>query len=179
MKICPGCNEEFLDHIEICPHCQEKLVSEIEAYAIDRSAKKNLLSKEDLLQAETIPLIEGALNHCREIERVLNKAFIPCAVYPLSLAADQGGTLGSANEMKYVLLIKEGDLEQAKAALDGKFYDEVAKEGKGNFVTEVIDLSQAEITCPACQEIGPLVNGECANCGLYLDAVDPTGQKSH
>lgn len=167
MKICPSCEEEFVDHMKMCPDCDQALLSEFDMQEAPK--KEAMTSKEELLQAETFPLIEGSLTTCRELEGILSKAKIPSAVYPASLKSeDNAATLGSAAALKYLLLVGVEDVERCKQLIEGRFHDQVAREGQGKFVSEIVDLSADEISCPACQERGALINGECPSCGLFL-----------
>lgn len=171
MKICPSCREEFLDHIEMCEICQEKLVSE---FAVaDLSADDQEISKEALLQGETLAFLEGSLASCREVEKVLKRSKIACAVYPASLECGSSpATLGASCDMKYLLLIRPDDLELAKNALEGQFSEQVLREGQGDYVTSAINLNDDVVTCPACGEVAPLKDGECENCGLFLGVIE-------
>lgn len=165
MKLCPRCREEYLDHMEECRPCGEKLISEHQAQAL---ATKTL-SKEALLEGDVIPLLEGAMSHCREIEKCLIQAGISCAVYPKSLTCDSHGqTLGSSCGVTYLVLINPSDMEHAKQALEGQFLAAVAKEGQGEAARHAINLDDELIACPACDHKAPLHEGECANCGLVL-----------
>lgn len=166
MKLCPSCEEEFIDRMTTCPTCEVELVTEL---SIESLSDKNSLSKEELLKSETFALIEGPLATCRELEKVLARAEIASFVYPVKLSMDDNtATIGSANALKYVLLVSPKDMERCKEVIEGRFDDEVAKEGRGNVVRDVIDLEQNEIRCPACEESGPLKDGECQHCGLFL-----------
>ncbi|MCA9506894.1 MAG: hypothetical protein KC505_00555 [Myxococcales bacterium] len=169
MKICPSCKDEYLDYIEVCYVCDKKLLSEEEAKVAPPNADR-LLSKEELLKEVTVPLVEGGLSQCRELERILEKSRISSAVYPVNLGCNDGSAVVGTTScsMKYVLLVKESDVGACKEALEGQFHAQVAKEGKGQVVNEVIDLSQEMISCPACGESGELKEGECAFCGLFL-----------
>jgi hypothetical protein len=80
--------------------------------------------------------------------------------------------LGATGEKKYMVLIKPSDIERAKSALEGQFSDQVAKEGVGHYVRDVIDLASDIITCPACGETNALNHGECPACGLFLGVLD-------
>lgn len=165
MKLCLRCREEYLDHMEVCVPCGERLVDEHEA----TKASDPDLSKEALLDGEVIPLMEGPLPHCREIEKTLTKVGINCAVYPKSLSCDsEGQVLGASCGMSYLVLIKPDDMERCKNALEGQFLADVAREGQGEAMRHAIDLAGDQIICPACQHNGPLVEGECSACGLML-----------
>ncbi len=166
MKICPSCHEEFIEEIMVCVDCQEDLVASDQF----RPTKSNnaRLSKEELFSAEMTPFVEGGLASCREVEKVLLKAKISCAVYPVSMRSDGNETLGSTSDGKYMVLIRDMDLEQARSAMQGNFLADVAKEGKGAVSTDAIDLEKDEVTCPACGETGALENGDCRVCGLHL-----------
>lgn len=174
MKLCPECGDEFLEHIELCPTCEVSLV--VDASQLKRSNRSSGMSKEELLKGETVPLLEGSLAHCREIERVLERAEIGCAVYPLSLNCDSNAaTLGSSCDMRYMVLVRVIELDEAKEALRGQFFAQVAKEGMGDLVTEAVDLEQEIINCPACGNSGALQDGECQSCGLYLKVLEEEG----
>lgn len=165
MKICPKCREEFLEQVTTCTDCKEPLVGSLDSVAANTTS---LLSKEELFGVEMVAFTEGALPQCREIEKTLTRAKISCAVYPVNIAAQGDQTLGTTADLKYMVLIREEDLEQARGAMEGKFFAEVEREGQGNVSREAIDLEQQEITCPACGETGPLVDGDCQVCGLHL-----------
>lgn len=169
MKFCPSCEEEFIDRMTSCPSCEEELVTELMAQEVPQ---KEAQRKEELLKSETFALTEGPLSTCRELEKILAQANIVSVVYPVKLSTDENAaTLGSASALKYVLLVDPATIERCKEVLEGRFYDDVAKEGRGNFVREVIDLEQNEIRCPACEESGPLKEGECQFCGLFLGEI--------
>jgi hypothetical protein len=165
VKICPKCHDEFLDEIAQCTDCKIPLVSSVD---FKPSKTSDMLSKEELFTSEMLALTEGPIAQCREMEKILARSKISCAVYPLNMSSSGNETLGTTSDMKYVVLIREADLEAAKTALEGKFHDDVAREGKGSVHRDAVDLEQGEITCPACGEIGPLKDGECQVCGLHL-----------
>lgn len=173
MNICPRCDSEFLDHVSLCSTCHEKLIKAVDRSVLD-PANNTLVSKEDLLKEETVPLIEGSLDQCRELEKILKKAEIPALVFPAKLGCDDNSaTLGSSCAVKYLLLVRPNDVGRCAQALDGQFQAQVAREGQGDFSREVVDIGQSEITCPACNERGPLKNGECGFCGLFLGEQGP------
>jgi hypothetical protein len=173
MKICPQCHDEFLESIERCASCNVSLVSHFEAQAIPK--KEAIMSKEDLLKDAAV-FIEAGLNQCLELEKVLLKAKIACGVYPATQNCENDAkTLGATCDMKYFLLVKASELEGAKNALEGQFIAQVAKEGQGHFVTDVVNLDENIITCPACGESNELKDGECPICGLCL-AVESVHQ---
>ncbi len=172
MKVCPRCRGEYLEHIEICYSCKEPVLGLDEVHT---KASDALLSKEELLREVTVPLMEGGLVQCREVEKILQRAKISSAVYPVNVGCnDHNAALGTGCSMKYMLLVRESDLDACKAALEGRFSEQVDKEGLGGkFSNDVIDLSAAEIECPACGERGALKEGECASCGLFLGEQTP------
>src|SRR5580704_11886264 len=146
MKICPTCKEEFLDHITSCVSCDKNLVEEHELALVPQ----NILSKEEFLQSETVVFTEGVLQQCREMEKILSKALVPCAVFPVSLDTKEPSldkfqakaAIGSTQDMRYCLLVRLEDIELAQKALAGHFHDQVIKEGQGKLVTHVVDLGQ-------------------------------------
>jgi len=173
MNICPTCDSEFLDHVSLCGTCHTKLIKAIDRSPLD-PANNTLVSKEDLLKEETAVLSEGSLDQCRELEKILTKAQIPALVYPAKLGCDDNSaTLGASCAVKYLVLVRPNDMERCVQALAGQFDAQVAREGQGRFSNEIIDISQSEVTCPACNERAPLKNGECVSCGLFLGAHNP------
>lgn len=165
MKICPKCREEFLEQVLTCTDCKEKLVNSVDFVP---ESLTGLLSKEELFSGDMVAFSEGPLTQCREIEKTLLRAKVSCAVYPVNISSKGDETLGTTSELKYVVLIRETDAELARGAMEGKFVADVAKEGRGTVSRDAIDLDQQEITCPACGETGPLVDGDCQVCGLHL-----------
>lgn len=171
MKVCPQCREEYIEQMERCHHCQINLVSEIEAQRI--KPKQEILSTKELLEEELVPLSEGVLSQCRELEKALKAEKISCAVYPANLnCGDSGANLGASCAMKYQVLVRPQDVPACKDALEGKFLRDLEKEGQGNFVKEAVDLGQNEVLCPACNEKGVLAKGECSFCGLFLGEIE-------
>lgn len=165
MKICPGCREEYLESMTRCAGCDVDLLDEDDAKLLPVS--REFLSKEELLASETVIFTEAALQQCRELEKILYKANISCAVFPVNL--DQSSaTLGSTSSMNYRVVIRVSDVLAAQEAMRGHFYAQVLKEGQGDLMREAVDLSQDSITCPACLETGSLKDGECPHCGLAL-----------
>lgn len=169
MKVCPCCREEYLDTISSCSSCREVLVSEQD---LKMKPRTDSLSKEELLSHETEALLEGSLDSCRELEKVLKKAQISSAIYPKTLGCDDNAaTLGSACSLKYMLLVRSKDMQACQEALHGNFTEQVAREGKGSFVVNTLNLEDAEIHCPACGHQAALSQGECVSCGLFLGEV--------
>jgi hypothetical protein len=166
VKTCPSCHEEFLEEITECTDCKLPLVHSADFKP--RTKGSDLLSKEELFESEMLPFSEGPLAQCREIEKVLARAKVSCAVYPVNMSSSGTETLGTTSDMKYAVLIREADLDAARTAMEGKFHADVAKEGRGQVMVDAIDLEQSEITCPACGHVGPLKDGECSVCELHL-----------
>ena len=168
MNICPTCDSEFLDHVSFCGTCHERLIKAIDRSPLD-PANNTLVSKEDLLKEESMVFAEGTLEQCREFEKILMRSQIPSVVYPAKLGCnDDTAALGSSCAVKYLVLVRPGDLERCARAVDGQFLAQVDREGQGILNRDVIDISQSEVTCPACNERGALKDGECSFCGLFL-----------
>lgn len=169
MKFCPTCREEFLDYIDFCAACDENLVDDDKYIA---PTDTTIVTQEEIMSGTMAAFLEGSIGNCREVERILASKKLPCIIYPINIKGEgDQNTLGTTADTKYVLLVRENDVEQAKLALQHKFYEDVAKEGQGFVTAETINLDHEEITCPACNERGALKNGECATCGLYLAAT--------
>jgi hypothetical protein len=104
------------------------------------------------------------LSACREVEAALLDAGVPCM---LGTDTEDGEPL-AAGAMKIGVMVAEDDLARVSAVMKARFEALVAQEGIGQFRTDAIDVTAAEVTCPACGHTGALVNGECADCGLFL-----------
>lgn len=155
---CTSCQGEFLNDMKTCSSCRIDLVSK-DDYLAKIIEKKSICStKEDLLS-----FFEGGLSQVREIEGLFNKAGIPSLLKGHSQDCDKKGCGAS-----FSLWLRSEDMKDAEALLQKRFHGEVQREGQGALVTEAVDLSLEQIKCPACHEIGPLKEGECSCCGLFL-----------
>lgn len=164
MKICPTCRDEFLDTVTTCSTCAVALVHEIDFKPHDNL----VVDDHTFLQGETAVIVEAPLLQCREVEKILKKAKLPCAVLPKTSCNDQNQVLGASCSMTYMVLIDPACHEQAQDALKGHFLALVAKEGQGHAVLDAINLDDELVTCPACNETSRLLEGECPCCGLVL-----------
>jgi len=161
MKICPKCEDEFRDDMQQCARCQVPLVVEGEFQAKAKLAVHEILS---LTKAQRF--LEGPLDTCREIEKVLLSHDVPSMLEPIKEA--QEASLGSASIKRYAVLVGEDDLQRAAEALQSRFAAQIEKEGFGAFSHSVVRLDEGDITCPACGFVGALENGMCPECELFL-----------
>lgn len=165
MKVCPQCGDEFRQSAVMCNRCQVELLDAKEHRASE-SPKAQLSFAQRLSDVETATLLEGTLDACREVERALVRADIPVLLERRQPQGPQN--LGSAQTTRYALWVARDDLPRAAGVLEEGFASMVAREGTGSLMTEAIDLSAAEITCPACGHVGALISGRCGDCELFL-----------
>jgi hypothetical protein len=85
---------------------------------------------------------------------------------------NEEGEALSAGTLKIGVVVAEDDVARVGVVMKSRFEALIRKEGVGAFKTEAIDVGAAEVECPACGHKGPLKNGECADCGLFLGATD-------
>jgi hypothetical protein len=164
MKVCSKCGDEFRADVLMCTRCHIELSNPHELQSAVQASKMS--PHEQLAGVPTVPLMEGTLDSCREIERALLSANIPVVLESRKAQGPQN--LGSAQQTRYAIIIAESDIPNAAGVLQNQFAAMVAREGTGAFVTEAIDLSALEITCPACGHQGALDEGRCADCELFL-----------
>jgi uncharacterized protein YbaR (Trm112 family) len=167
MLVCPSCRAEFRAGFDRCKDCGVALVDpdRLEEEAVAHGTPKERL---DGVQKAVIP--QPSLTACRELEAALLDAGIDC--YTHVEEADADVALGSAAALQYAVVFAQDAIEDAKAAMKERFQEMVESEGFGQLQTDPIDLEAEEVTCPACGTTGPLSDGECAECGLFLGAMD-------
>lgn len=163
--ICPSCGASYRAGFDSCHACKVPLVDKATYAATQKSRGK---PREQLEGKKTVAIVHAGLPACREIERALLEAGVPCFI---EANAEEGEPM-AAGAMKVGVMVAEDDLARVGAIMKARFEGLVAQEGIGSFKTDAIDLSAAEIECPACGHKGALKNGECADCGLFLGAPD-------
>ena len=159
--VCPKCHAPHRTGFTRCHACDVELVDAALVTAAAAGAPRDALVGKKLVAAVT-----GPLQLCREIERALLEAGIACQVG----AENEEGESLSAGTLKVSVLVAEDDLQRVSAVLGARFSDALAREGVGGMQTAPIDLAAETVTCPACGHVGPLVEGSCADCGLFLGA---------
>ena len=162
---CPTCGSTFRAGFTHCHTCKVALVDD-GAYAATQAARGD--PKRELANKTVIAIVHAGLPACREIERALLDAGVPCFI---DAAAEEGEPL-APGALKVGVFIAEDDLARAGAVMKSRFETLIAKEGVGSFKTDAIDLSLDEVECPACTFKGPLKDGACGDCGLFLGAPD-------
>jgi hypothetical protein len=162
---CPGCGSHFRPGFTHCASCDLDLVDPAEVEA----KKKQLDSPRRALEnVPKVAVLHAGIAACREIERAILAEGIPCYV---EADAEEGEAL-APGALKVGVIVAEADLPKVGDLLRRRFEDLIAKEGVGSFNTAAIDLSAAEVQCPACGHTGPLDEGACADCGLFLGAPE-------
>jgi len=167
MAVCPSCEAEFRDGFDRCATCDVALV---EPGQLEQEAALHGSPKERLQTAQKAFIPQPSLTAARELEGALLGAEIDC--YTHVEEADTDVALGSASSMQYAVVIAQDQIETVKDAMKDRFAAMLESEGFGSLQTDAIDLESEEVTCPACSTTAALVNGECAECGLFLGALD-------
>jgi len=154
---------EYLDHVSICPTCKIDLKNE----SLYQEVKnRSDISKEQLKDTSLVQFVKGTLENCRGLEKILLAEKIPSAVLPIHDTPK--GSLGALTIAEYILLVREEDVEQINNLLKEHFRQQVALEGKGEFVEHLIKMEEDTLVCPACGENFTKNNKECPSCGLFL-----------
>lgn len=163
--VCPGCGASFRSGFTRCSSCELDLV---DASAAAAHKQKLDSPRQALADVPTVAVLHAGLAACREIERALLEDGILCYV---EAAAEEGEAL-APGAMKVGVMVAESDLPRVGDLLKRRFEDLIAREGVGSFQSVAIDLAAAEVECPACGHKGPLAEGACADCGLFLGAPE-------
>ena len=163
--VCPSCGAGYRSGFDTCHSCKVPLVDEA-SFQSQRAARGR--PREELAGRATTTILHAGLSACREIERALLESGIPCY---LDANAEEGDPL-APGALKVGVVVAEDDVGRVGALMKARFQELIAKEGVGAFNTEAIDLSASEVECPACGHKGPLKDGECADCGLFLGAPE-------
>lgn len=162
--ICPTCGGTFRAGFTRCAACKVDLVDQATyaaaVVAMDSPGKA-------LAGKKTVAVVHASLAACREIERALLDAGIPCL-----LETESEGEILAAGALKIGVVVAEEDVPRVGVVMKARFEALIHKEGVGTFKTDAIDITAAEVECPACGHKGPLKDGECADCGLFLGATD-------
>jgi hypothetical protein len=161
--VCPACGGGFRAGFLRCTPCGVDLVEE----SLLAEQKTKIDSPRAALEGvKKVAVVHAGIAACREIERALLDSGVPCYV---EADAEEGEAL-AAGAMKVGVIVAESDVPRVGDIMKQRFEDLVKKEGTGSFNVEAIDLSAAEIACPACGHRGALNNGACADCELFLGA---------
>jgi hypothetical protein len=163
--VCPGCSGTFRAGFVRCSSCELELVDP----SVVEDMKRKLDSPRAALEGvPRVAVVHAGIAACREIERAILDAGIPCFV-----EADAGEGEGlSPGALKVGVVVAESDLARVGELLRRRFEDLVAREGVGSFSAAAIDLSADEVECPACGHRGALAEGACGDCGLFLGAPE-------
>ena len=165
MAFCPNCRSEYRAAFTRCADCDVDLVD-----ALDDDAPTSAGPRELLADKNKAFIPQANLAACREMERTLLDGGVVCYVH--AEEADADVALGSAAAMQYAVVIDENDVDEVKKIFKGRFESMLAREGFGSLQTEAIDPEADQVHCPACGHQGPLEQGACADCGLFLGAPD-------
>jgi hypothetical protein len=164
--VCPSCGGQYRTGYTRCGTCDVDLVDE-KTYADLQAARDN--PRAALANVPTIPVVHAGIAACREIERAILEAGVPCYVDAIN---DDDQPLSTGGAMKVGVIIAEADLAKVGEIMRKRFSELIEKEGVGSFNSTAIDLAADEIECPACGHKGPLVDGACGDCGLFLGAPE-------
>lgn len=163
--ICPSCHAEYRDEITVCATDGATLVTEL-----PEETGESFAELEAALANQTAALSAArSLDDAKGDQELLHEAGVPCLLYG---NPDSIGPSGAPRLYHLALLPKH--LEAATAALGRKRKAMLEIEGMTTS-DAVIDLTAAEITCPACGfKFSPAQSGQgCPDCGLFLGAESP------
>jgi hypothetical protein len=163
--ICPTCHAEYQDSIAVCATCDEKLVTSLPeetGMAFD-ALERAIADKTATLSAAR------SLDDAKADQELLHEAGVPCLLYG---NPDSVGPSGAPR--LYHLALLPQHLDAATAALGRKRQQMLETEGMA-MSDAVVDLSQAEIICPACGMKFATAD-TCPDCGLFLGTEAPVAQ---
>jgi hypothetical protein len=156
--VCPICRAGFRAGFTHCTACKAALVDDSTLPAADADPRDTLRGK------KRVTIVQAGLAACKEMQRALDAAHIPCVVE----AIDEEGQPLATGAMKVGVVVAEEDVPRVAALLQKQFAALLSKEGVGSMQSAAIDPTAASVTCPACGHVGALVDNCCADCGLFL-----------
>ncbi len=159
--VCPTCGSSFRPGFTACNKCQVALI-DADSYRAQQASRGS--PRETLRDKDVVAIVHAGLPACREIERALLEAGVLCFV----AAEEEEGEALAPGALKVGVMVAQDDVAAAGDVLRKRFEALIEKEGGGALNLAAIDLTQAEVTCPACGHTGALVDGACADCGLHL-----------
>jgi hypothetical protein len=155
--ICPNCHAEYREGITVCVTDGEALVD-----SLPEETGAAFLELEHALSEGTATLsAPRAMDDAQRDQELLHEAGVPCLLY-----ADPNSAGPNGAPRSYHLALLPRHLEAALAALGRQRSRMLATEGLRATETAV-DLTAAEITCPACGFQFPRAD-TCPDCGLFL-----------
>ena len=160
--ICPNCHAEYQDGIATCATCDEKLVTSLpeETELAFDELEAAIANKTATLSAAR------TLDDAKADQELLHEAGVPCLLYGNPESVGPSG----APRLYHLALLPQ-HLEAATEALGRKRRQMLENEGMAQ-TDAVIDLTQAEITCPACGTKFARAD-TCPDCGLFLGTEEP------
>jgi hypothetical protein len=163
--ICPNCHAEYQDSVAVCEACNEKLVA-----SLPEETGLAFDELEAAIAAKTATLsAPRTLDDAKADQELLHEAGVPCLLYgnPESIGPSGAPRL-------YHLALLPQHLEAATAALGRRRRQMLENEGM-SMSDAVVDLTQAELTCPACGTKFPKAD-TCPECGLFLGIEAPAAE---
>ena len=162
MPFCPSCLAEYRRDIQRCAHCDVDLVEEMPTEPPETSLDGAIV----YIDAHTPVIIAvSTLEPCREMRNELLQAGIPCMI-----VADDGDETAELMNMheRFRVVVAEEDLDRVSEQMAGRFQNMVQREGLVDEVAVAEVQDDGAVLCPACGHSAQLVDGECAECGLFL-----------
>jgi hypothetical protein len=118
---------------------------------------------------------EGPVQGARELLRQLEEAGIEAQLGPAAKKACCGGG-GCGCSAKVQVMLHPNDVERVAALMRDEWMEALKAEGTLQAGLPVLAAAPAdaeadsdEVTCPACNTKGKLVEGACSDCGLQLE----------
>lgn len=120
---------------------------------------------------ELVAYFEGPLAQMRELERKLHSMEIDAELAKPPAKACCAGGCGCGSKLQ--LMIHRDDVQKVAQYMQNEWLQAVQREG---VIPGLVQLGTPnelpegeEPPCPACNFVGPLVNGACGDCGLQLE----------
>lgn len=162
MPFCPDCRAEYRLGIERCAHCDVALIPELPDSPPETSLEG---ARTYIAQRNAVIIAMSSLEPSREMRNQLLDAGIPCMI--VAAEHDEEAELANMHE-RFHVIVAEDDLDRVSEQLAGRFQSMVEREGIVDGLTVAEVQEDGAVLCPACGHTGQLVDGECAECGLFL-----------
>jgi hypothetical protein len=155
--ICPACRAEYRDDIAVCATDGAALVA-----SLPEESTSAFDELEASLRDGTASLSQPrSLDNAQRDQELLHEAGVPCLMYANPASVDARGT-----PTLYHLAMLPRHVDAAAEVLGRRRREMLEAEGMP-VADAVVDLSAAEMTCPACGfKFAPAE--ACPDCGLFL-----------
>ena len=165
LQYCPQCGDEYRADIITCAACNLSLVSGGQRLLEEEQQRAVLENRPGVISEgdEVVTIYRGSLVDLKHMETVLGSERIGCLVI-----ADEQSCGKGCCPSHFNLQVRRQDVQHALALVKEVYRQSIGLGGQDTDYAEVVDLDQAEATCPACGHSFATTSTTCPDCGLCM-----------